>query len=251
MFEFVRYERRGDVAFLTLDRPAQLNAVHAGLVRDLVAALRFVGEDGVGAAVLSGAGRAFCAGHDFHQPPEDVDPGALARIERLADVTRAVRSLPAPVVAAVHGYALGAGCEIALACDLVVAGTDAVLGFPEVSVGLGITGGISRLLPAAVGPAKAKELVLLGARFGAEEAARLGLVNAVADDPLAQATAWAEELASRPRLAVAFAKAALDRGPEGDLETSHALETAASLALMNTPQARSAAAGFRARHPAP
>ncbi|MHB1930136.1 MAG: enoyl-CoA hydratase/isomerase family protein [Acidimicrobiales bacterium] len=245
----VRHERRGAVAFVTLDRPAQLNAVDDGLVRDLLTALRRAGDEAAGAVVLSGAGRAFCAGHDFRQPPEEVEPAAMARLERLADVTRTVRGLPAPVVAAVHGYALGAGCEIALCCDLVVAQRDAVFGFPEVSVGLGVTGGISRLLPLAVGAAKAKELVLLGERFGADEAARLGLVNAVVDDAVAQAAAWAEQLAGRPRLALAFAKAALDRGPEGDLETAHAFETAASLALMNTPEAVAAASDFRSRHP--
>ena len=86
---------------------------------------------------------------------------------------------PVPVIAAVHGYALGAGCEFALGCDLVVADETAQFGFPEVGVGLSVTGGISSLLPRAIGPARAKELLVLGERFGAGRAAELGLVNRV------------------------------------------------------------------------
>ena len=149
----------------------------------------------------------------------------------MQDVTRKVQQLPAPVIAAVHGFALGAGCEFALCCDLVVAHPSAVFGFPEVEVGLGVTGGISHLLPLFVGPAKAKELVLLGTRIDATEALRLGLVNAVTDDPLATAGAWAAELASRPRLAVSLAKISLDCGPHGGIDAAYELEIVNSLAL--------------------
>ena len=101
-------------------------------------------------------------------------PGCGSR--RIQEVTRLTRRFPGPVVAAVHGYALGAGCEFALACDVVVATEDAQFGFPEVGVGLSVTGGISRLLPMLVGWAKAKELLLLGDRVTGAEAAQIGLV---------------------------------------------------------------------------
>ena len=156
----VEYSFDGIVAEIRLSRPERLNAVDVGLTRGLVAALVHAGEAGARAVVLSGTGRAFCAGHDLKEEPavESVLQ-TRARLEEIQEVTRLVRRLPAPVIAAVHGYALGAGAEFALCCDVVVAGEDAVFGFPEVSVGLSVTGGISRLLPALVGWARAKELL--------------------------------------------------------------------------------------------
>ncbi len=141
-------------------------------------------------------------------------------------MTRAIRRFSGPVIAAVHGYAVGAGCEFALGCDLVVAGEDAQFAFPEVSVGLSVTGGVSRLLPLLVGPVRAKELLLLGDRFGAARALELGLVNRVS--PAGQHERVAAELAARlraqPTLALALAKQALDRGADCALEEAMAAE---------------------------
>jgi enoyl-CoA hydratase/carnithine racemase len=130
-------------------------------------------------------------------------------------------------VAAVHGYALGAGCEFALGCDLVVAAQDAEFGFPEVSVGLSVTGGISRLLPLLVGPVRAKELLMLGDRFGAPRALELGLVNWIAPSGQHEilAAGIAVRLRDQPALALALAKQALDRGAECALEEAMAAET--------------------------
>jgi 2-(1,2-epoxy-1,2-dihydrophenyl)acetyl-CoA isomerase len=132
----VRYRIEGDVAFVTLNRPRQLNAVNTHLVEALCQSLDRAAEDDAAAVVLSGAGRAFCAGHDFKEDlGEESDDAARRRLERMQDVTRKVQQLPAPVIAAVHGFALGAGCEFALCCDLIVADPSAVFGFPEVEVG--------------------------------------------------------------------------------------------------------------------
>jgi 2-(1,2-epoxy-1,2-dihydrophenyl)acetyl-CoA isomerase len=246
--EPVRYRMEGDVAFVTLNRPRQLNAVNTHLVEALCQGLDRAAEDDAAAVVLSGTGRAFCAGHDFKEDlGEESDEVARRRLERMQDVTRKVQQSPAPVIAAVHGFALGAGCEFALCCDLVAAHTSAVFGFPEVEVGLSVTGGISHLLPLAVGAAKAKELVLLGGRIDAQEALRLGLVNAVSDDALARAGEWAAELERRPRLAVSLAKASLDRGPHGGIDAAYELEIVNSLALRETPEATAAADAFRQR----
>ncbi len=244
----VRYEQVDDVAVVKLNRPARLNAVNDALVDGLCDALARARDDAPGAVVLTGEGRAFCAGHDLKEPQgEEVGAGLVVRLERLADVTRRLRQLPVPVIAAVKGYALGAGCEFAICCDLVVAEPGAVFGFPEVEVGLGVTGGVTHLLPLVVGPVKANELVLLGTRITAGEAASLGLVNAVADDPLALAMEWGRRLAARPRLALAMAKSCLVAGTAGLLEHAFALETAASMALHDTPEALAAADAFRAR----
>jgi 2-(1,2-epoxy-1,2-dihydrophenyl)acetyl-CoA isomerase len=245
----VRFAQTGDVTVITLDRPERLNAVNDALVRDLCDVLARAGDELPAVVVLTGAGRAFCAGHDLKEAPEEEDDAAaLARLDRLAEVTRRVRQLSMPVVAAVRGYALGAGFEFALCCDLVIAHPDTVFGFPEVEVGLAVTGGLTHLLPLMVGPAKANELVFMGAHLDAHEAAALGLVNLVAEDPLARALDWADVLAAKPRRALALAKSCLAAGLTGGLGQAFALETAASLALAMTPDAQGAARAFRARH---
>ena len=154
----VRYDCHDGIAVITLNRPTRLNAVVPDLVEQLCGALGQARADDVSACVLTGAGRAFCAGHDLRHVQEPISEAEdRRRLQRVQDVTRLIRQAPFPVIAAVHGYALGAGCEFALCCDLVTASRDAVFGFPEVSVGLGVTGGISRLLPLTVGMAKAKD----------------------------------------------------------------------------------------------
>jgi 2-(1,2-epoxy-1,2-dihydrophenyl)acetyl-CoA isomerase len=111
------------------------------LTAGLAAALARAGQDGARVVVLAGRGRAFCSGHDLKEPvPPETVLQTRRRVDGIQDVTRAIRRFPGPVVAAVHGYALGAGCEFALGCDLVVAAEDAQFGFPEVSVGLSVTG---------------------------------------------------------------------------------------------------------------
>jgi 2-(1,2-epoxy-1,2-dihydrophenyl)acetyl-CoA isomerase len=224
----VDYELAESVARIYLNRPHRLNAVVPELTDALVTALDRAGQDGARAIILAGRGRAFCSGHDLKEelPPESALATRL-RVDRIQDVTRAVRRFPGPVIAAVHGYALGAGCEFALGCDLVVAADDAQFGFPEVSVGLSVTGGISRLLPLLVGPVRAKELLLLGERFGAARALELGLVNRVT--PAGEHEQAAAELAARlrdkPALALTLAKQALDRGADSALEEAMATET--------------------------
>ncbi len=248
--QVVNYESDGGIAVITLNRPHRLNAVVPELVERLCQALSRARIDDVGACVLTGAGRSFCAGHDLKQEHEPVTEAEdRRRLHRVQDVTRLVRQAPFPVVAAVHGYALGAGCEFALCCDLVVASADAQFGFPEVSMGLGVTGGISRLLPLAVGLARAKELVLLGERFSAQRALDLGLVNWVVEpgQHLGFAMEVAARLRDRPRSALARAKLALDLGADSGIETAFEMEIGNALALHAGADARDAAREFRER----
>jgi 2-(1,2-epoxy-1,2-dihydrophenyl)acetyl-CoA isomerase len=242
----VDYELKESVAWIHLNRPHRLNAVVPELTAGLVAALTRAGQEGARVAVLAGRGRAFCSGHDLKEPlPPETVLATRRRVAGIQDVTRAIRGFPGPVVAAVHGYALGAGCEFALGCDLVVAAEDAQFGFPEVSVGLSVTGGISRLLPLLVGPVRAKELLLLGERFGAARALEFGLVNRVA--PAGQHEQAAAEVAARlrdqPALALALAKQALDRGAECALEEAMAAEV--DFAALTVAPGAGAAAGAR------
>jgi 2-(1,2-epoxy-1,2-dihydrophenyl)acetyl-CoA isomerase len=224
----VEYELDQSIARVYLNRPHRLNAVVPELAAGLVAALGRAEDDGARVTVLAGRGRAFCSGHDLKEPiPTETVLATRRRVDGIQEVTRAIRRFPGPVVAAVHGYALGAGCEFALGCDLVVAGQDAWFGFPEVSVGLSVTGGISRLLPLLVGPVRAKELVLLGERFDAAAAREMGLINQVvpAGEHESAATELAKRLRDLPPLALAIAKQALDRGADCALEEAMAAET--------------------------
>jgi 2-(1,2-epoxy-1,2-dihydrophenyl)acetyl-CoA isomerase len=246
----VDFVASGGIASIFLNRPSRLNAVVPALIDDLCAALDRAVEEDCRAVILGGRGRAFCAGHDLKEDRPILDaPAQRIRLQRVQDVTRRVRQGPFVVIAAVHGYALGAGCEFALCSDLIVAAEDAVFGFPEVRVGLSVTGGISHILPTAIGLAKAKELVLLSETIKADEAARLGLVNRVVapDRLLGEAQAMAEALARQPRQALLLAKALLDRGPQGDMEAALEMEITVALALSGSMEAVAAADSFRKR----
>lgn len=246
----VGYAASEGIATITLNRPHRLNAVVPELVESLCQALDRARADGVAAAVLTGAGRAFCSGHDLKQRAAEItEDEDRRRLHRMQDVTRKIRQCPFPVIAAVHGYALGAGCEFALCCDFVVADPGAVFGFPEVGVGLGVTGGISHLLPRTVGPIRAKQLVLLGERFGADEAYRLDLITEVtqAGRHLERALELAAALRERPRRALALAKFALDLGLQSGIDTSYEVEISNALALHNTADATAAALAFQTR----
>lgn len=250
MNECVSYSTAGPIAVVHLDRPDRLNAVVPALVDGMLAAFEQAASDGVRAVVLAGRGRAFCAGHDLKEPaPVEDEAAARVRLQRIQDVTRAIRSLPAPVIAAVHGYALGAGAEFALGCDLVVAGQDARFGFPEVGVGLSVTGGISALLPQAVGLVRAKELLFLGEYLSADDARSLGLVNHVVPTGTHEQAALelAQRLAAQPPAALALAKSLLDRGVDSTVDAAFDSEVDAALATMTTGESQAGAEAFRDR----
>jgi enoyl-CoA hydratase/carnithine racemase len=246
----VDYEVADGIARVHLNRPHRLNAVVPRLVEDLCDALDAAADDNVGAVVLSGRGRAFCSGHDLrHKEPPVPETERRRRLQRVQDVTRKIRRAPYPVIAAVHGYALGAGCEFALCSDLVVASRSAEFGFPEVDVGLSVTGGISHVLPLAVGLARAKELVLLGERFGAERAERLGLVNWVVEPDELEGVALekASKLRDRPFLARALAKYALDRGAQAGIDAAYEVEVDHALMTTRSDDVARAAELFRSK----
>lgn len=231
MSDLVLLERRGPVALLTLNRPDVLNALSRALLealRDTVRSLH--GDAGVRALVLTGAGRAFAAGADIAEMRRmtPLEGEAFSRLGH--EALAALEALPVPTLAAVNGFALGGGCELACACDFVYAARRARFGQPEVNLGLlpGF-GGTSRLLR-RVGVAWAKELVLIGEPIGTEIGERIGLVNRTFEDPdalLSAALEAGETIAKKGPAAVALAKRVLQQGQDADLRTAHALETAA------------------------
>ena len=237
----VRVRAEGAVRVVVLDRPERLNAITPELVDDLLAALRGCHADpGAGAVVLTGAGSSFCAGDDL----TDVERQASSReavtsyVEALQDVTRELVRGRLPVVAAVRGWAVGGGLEWVADCDLVVMGDTARGFFPEMSLGLFVTGGVTALLPRIVGLSRARRLLLLGERFTAEEAEEWGLAHRVVpdDEVLPVATEWAARLAALPPGPVLALRDALTDVAVGRLDDALARETVETVRGFLDPQ---------------
>lgn len=244
----VDVERAAGVATVTLNRPEALNAFDEAQLRDLLATLRDLRADrSVRAVVLTGAGdRAFAAGADIKAMATMTGEEGLAFGRRGHAVASAVEALPQPVIAAVNGFALGGGCELALACDLRLASERAVFAQPEVSLGIPPGWGGSQRLPRLVGPGVAAELIFTGRRVAAEEALRIGLVNAVypVDRLLPGARALAETVAGNSPTAVAAAKRALSLALAGDPGAGLAAEVGLFAAAFGTPDQREGMAAF-------
>ena len=227
MTEPVRLERRGAVALLTLDRPSLLNALDRATLEALQAHVAALAKDAsLRAVVVTGEGRAFAAGADIAEM-RSLDALGGEAFSRLGHAALgALEMLAVPTIAAVNGFALGGGCELACACDWIYASNKARFGQPEVNLGLlpGF-GGTSRLLR-RVGLAWAKELVLSGEPIDAETAQRIGLVNRVfaPEALLPAALAAGETIARKGPFAVAQAKRVLQEGQDADVRTAHALE---------------------------
>ena len=227
MSDLVRLERRGAVALLTLNRPEVLNALDAATLAALTARTTEIARDAsLRAVVVTGAGRAFAAGADI-AAMRQLGPAEAEVFSRLGHAALAsLEALAVPTIAAVNGFALGGGCELALACDWIYASTKARFGQPEVNLGvLPGFGGTSRMLR-RVGIAWANELVLAGEPVDAETALRIGLANRVFEPEalLDSALAVAEKIASKGPVAVALAKRVMQEGQDADLRTAHALE---------------------------
>jgi len=228
--ELIRSEQRGRVAVLTLARPKALNALDRATLEALLARCgELAARRDVRAVVVTGEGRAFAAGADIAemQAHGPLEAEAFSRLGHAAFA--ALEALPMPTIAAVNGYALGGGCELACACDWIYASSRARFGQPEVNLGiLPGFGGTSRL-PRRVGVAWAKELVLTGEPIDADTALRIGLANRVfAPEELLDAAVKAgETIASKGPLAVEQAKRLLQEGQDGDVRSAHAHEQAA------------------------
>ena len=226
-FQTIIYDKDDGVARLTLNRPDVLNALNLQMRDELWSALEAFRDDpDARVLVLRGAGDAFSAGADiseFGTAPSYVE-ARRARHER--DVWGLLLHLPKPLIAAVHGYALGAGCEMSLLCDLRVAAHDARFGLPEVGLGYIPSAGGTQTLPRTIAPGVAMSMILSGDPVDANEAYRLGLVHCVVprDQLDAQAEAWARTLAQREPRALSSAKQAVVRGLDLSLADGLALE---------------------------
>jgi enoyl-CoA hydratase/carnithine racemase len=242
----VETSRDGPVAVIRLNRPEKLNAISTTVERELHEALASDAVRTSGALVVAGEGRAFSAGADISEFEERSPEDVLRYYHETGGVYEELAALPQPTLAAIHGYCLGGGLELALALDFRLADESAVFGFPEVSLGiLASSGGLHRVTR-VLGPARAKELFLLAERFGADEALRVGVVTEVvpAGDALRRALEVAHRLAALPRDAVAVTKQAIDAAAASPREAALLIERLAYAALAQTQAARDAASGF-------
>ncbi len=251
------YEKKDGIGWLRFNRPEVLNAINAEEVVRLLEVLKEAFQDDeVKVVIISSVGKAFCAGDDLKemtQEYEDIESGKRTIIDVLESITedlqelpRMIRKAPKVVIAATRGYAVGAGCEIAIDCDLIVAAEDTKLGFPELTAAMSITGGVTKLLPMTIGLAKAREMCYTGEFIDAQEAYRLGLVNKVV--PLGEeekaAEAMARTIMSKSPLAVIAHKRLINQAVEADFETTLNLEKQTIGVLLTSEDAVEASKAF-------
>lgn len=226
MSDFVTVQVEDKVATITLVRPP-MNALNLQMQREIMSAAQEIsGRTDVRAVILYGGPAVFAAGADVKEMADMSYQDMLAASAGLQDAFTSVARIPQPTIAAITGYALGGGCELAMCCDLRIAADDAQLGQPEIRLGIIPGAGGTQRLPRLVGASRAKELVLTGRLVGAEEALQIGLVNRVVAAPDVYPAAYelAARLAKGAPLALRAAKAAIDRGTETDLATGLEIE---------------------------
>jgi len=244
------------IATILLDRPEVLNALDQGMWEGLVAAVHRVALDPeVRVTIITGTGRGFCVGADLKETAwrGETQDQSRRRIERNnQQLTREMIAAPMPIIAAINGYALGGGVEIALAADMRIACASARFGFPETTIGRFISGGASLLLPKVVGIAWAKRMVYTGTHIDAAQAQAIGLVEEVVEDTDLKARAMdlARTIAGNAPVSIALTKRILDRVSIGDLETALAFETEGLLATYATDDNERGVAAFAKRETA-
>lgn len=242
----------GGILTVTLNRPRVMNALTWEMIRELRSLLLAAARDpSLRVLILQGEGDHFCAGADIRVEKNCTLLEYRAFVSDIQDLTRALQNLDAVSIAALHGYCLGGGMELACACDLRLAADDARLGFPEVGIGLTITSGAAHLLPRLVGIARAKEMMLTGDWIDAATAARIGLVNTVVPRAgLAEAVdQLAARLQARAPLAVATQKHLLDAAADSSLDAVLHLEVNAILATFASHDGQEGMSAFIEKRP--
>lgn len=246
----VHCESDAGIGWITLNRPDALNAIDDAIRRELPAALAAFDRDPrIGAIVLCGAGaRGFCVGADIKETRGAETP--VEARQRLLDNAwiEALDRVNKPVIAAIHGFCLGAGLELALACDIRIAAPEAQFALPEIDLGLIPGGGGTQRLPQLIGMGRALDLILTGERIDAREALRIGLVSRLAPDVAGLrecARQLAQKIAAKPALAAAYAKEAVRHGMSAQLAAGLRVEKNLFSLLLTTEDRREAAAAFK------
>lgn len=248
--ECIIYDKQDQVATIKLNRPKVLNAMNKQLWLDLRTALRDAGSDPkIKVVVITGEGRAFSTGADLKDSKGRSITAYRDYLEHLQEISRELLRFSKPTIAAVNGYALGSGYELALACDIRVAAESAKVGSPEAKVSSSVTGGAMRLLRELVGPGKAKELFFTADYISGAEAARIGLVNyVVPDDQLMHFTnEMAEKMTQNSAFSMKLIKKGVDMAPEVSLEALMDYEIETCLATVSDPEREKALDKFSER----
>ncbi|HET6153529.1 MAG TPA: enoyl-CoA hydratase-related protein [Marmoricola sp.] len=236
MGEFVRLEVADSVGTIRLDRP-KMNALDVAMQEEIrAAATEATDRDDVKAVVIYGGERVFAAGADVKEMADMSHVDMIKRSSGLISAFSAVARIPKPVVAAITGYALGGGCELALCADVRIAADNATLGQPEVLLGIMPGAGGTQRLSRLVGPSRAKDIIFTGRFVKADEALAIGLVDRLvpAEEVYSAAVEWASQFANAATYAIRAAKEAIDRGLEVDLETGLEIERQQFAALFAT-----------------
>jgi enoyl-CoA hydratase len=247
-YSTLQYTVEGGVAVIAINRPQALNALNSQTLEELSQAFDLIaaGED-IRALILTGSGeKAFVAGADIGEMSTFTPLQAKAFAAKGQAVISRLQSLAIPVIAAVNGYALGGGCELALACDFIYASEKAVFGLPEISLGLIPGFGGTQRLPRLIGPHAAKEMILTGRYVPAQEAHRIGLVAQVFTpaELMGGAMSTAEIMASKGKTALRAAKQAVGQGLNTDLATGLGIECDAFALCMASPDAQEGTQAF-------
>ena len=255
-YETIILTREENVATITLNRPDKLNSWSAELIDEVIKVTDELSKDDtVGAVILTGAGRAFCAGGDLALPLFDMKGYSLEMknfFHKVNMIPLGLRNLRKPVIAAVNGPAVGAGCAMAMACDIIIASEAATFGMAFVNVGYHPDAGASYFLPRLVGINKACELIFTGRIIDAREAERIGLANQVvaADTLLPTAKELADRLANGPSLAISLAKSTIYNGMQMTLEQSLEVESQAASLILQTEDQKEGTNAFREKRKA-
>ncbi|MDZ5455139.1 MULTISPECIES: enoyl-CoA hydratase/isomerase family protein [Azohydromonas] len=246
----VRVQREAGVGWIVLNRPGQINAINDDIRRGVPAALAEIEADpAIRVIVIRGEGpRGFCAGADIKEQRQAENSLQVRRRMEKARWIEALDRVEKPVIAAIHGFCMGGGLELALACDIRFAAPDAVLALPETGLGLIPGGGGTQRLPRVVGPGRALDILLTGARMSAQEASAIGLVTRVASSKealLAEVTALAQSIAAKPPMATAYVKQAARAAQQLDLKSGLDLELDLFAMLAPMQDVKEAALAFR------
>lgn len=227
-FETVICEKVDDIAIIKLNRPNVLNAINMQLTRDFHQALAEAALDsGIKGIIIKGEGRAFCAGDDLSESPIGIPTmDVLNYVEVLQDTTRIMLNVGKPVIAAIHGYALGAGCEWAMSADIRIAAEGTKFGFPETQVGAGITNCGTKLLPLLIGIGRAKWMAFTNEKIDARTAEQWGLVNFVvpAGEQDARAMEMMKKIVANSALSIKLTKRQMNYGVYQDYEQQFEME---------------------------
>ncbi len=250
-FECIIYEKKDNVAIVKLHRPKVLNAMNIQMWRDLQSALDDVKNDPqIKVLIITGEGRAFSTGADLKESKTRSLEAYRDYLVELQETSRRIIRFEKPTIAAINGYALGSGYELALACDIRIAADEAQIGSPEAKVTSSVTGGAMRLVQDLIGPGKARELLFTGDSIDGREAARIGLVNTSV--PLEELMRAAQEMAQKIAANSAFSLKMIKKGllmarGEVSMEALMDFETEACLACVSTKERQTSLKDFEDR----